>query len=568
MHTFREADLRTTVNENPPGTVTVSTLDITDVRFPPFPDQRPGTAGLRKKVSVFRQPHYLEMFTQAVFTTLRLPAGSRLVIGGDGRFFNNEAIQRLMAVAVANGVNEIIVGQHGLLSTPAASHLIRRRRAAAGFILTASHNPGGPNGDFGLKFNTPTGGQAPENVTDEVFRVSQQLTGYRRAELPQVDLARTGSTRVDGVVVEVVDPVADYATLMESLFDFDRMAAWLRDGHRIRFDAMHGITGPYARQILVDRLGAPASCLLHAEPLPDFGGLHPDPNPIDAAQLVSESVGISAPALLAASDGDGDRNMILGPGTFLSPCDSVAVMLANITRIPGYRNGVPGVARSMPTSRALDVVAASEGLPCYETPTGWRFFCNLLEAGLIGLCGEESFGTSSAHCREKDGLWAVLFWLNLLAEDGRSLPGILDAHWARFGRHHYQRWDYVVADAARAGDLMDALRRLLPALPGSNPAGGVIQLADDFHYRDPVDASESAHQGIRLIFSNGERIVYRLSGTGTAGATLRVYLERHVTAASDIALSTQAALAPLGQIAAQIARIGHHTGLSAPTGMI
>lgn len=531
-------------------------------------DQRPGTAGLRKKVSVFSQPHYLEMFTQAVLSVLALPAGARLVIGGDGRYFNSVAIQRLMAVAVASGVGEIIVGQHGLLSTPAASHLIRLRRAAAGFILTASHNPGGPTGDFGLKFNTPTGGQAPEQVTDEVFRVSQRLTGYRRASLPLVDLSRTGITRIGGVVVEVVDPVADYAALMESLFDFQRMADWLSAGHRLRFDAMHGVTGPYARRILVDRLCASPDSLMHGEPLPDFGGLHPDPNPIDAAELVSASQGADAPDLLAASDGDGDRNMILGPDTFLSPCDSVAVMLANIARIPGYRHGVPGVARSMPTSRALDVVAASKGVPCYETPTGWRFFCNLLEADLIGLCGEESFGTSSAHCREKDGLWAVLFWLNLLAADGRSLPVILRDHWARYGRHHYQRWDYVVADAARANELVDALRQLLPALRGSKPAGGVIQTADDFHYRDPVDGSESAQQGVRLIFSNGARIVYRLSGTGTAGATLRVYLEQHTTAPAEISSSTTAALTPLGQLAAQIARIHHHTGLAAPTGMI
>ncbi len=546
----------------------MSTLAIIEVSRAPFTDQRPGTAGLRKKVSVFTQTDYLEMFTQAVFTTLRLPTGARLVIGGDGRYFNDIAIQRLMAVAVANGIQEIIVGQSGLLSTPAASHLIRQRQAAAGFILTASHNPGGPHGDFGLKFNTPTGGQAPEHVTDEVFRVSQQLSGYRRADLPPIDLARIGFHQFGNVRIEVVDPVADYARLMESLFDFDRMANWLRSGRRLRFDAMHGVTGPYARQILVDRLGAPEDSLLRAEPLPDFGGLHPDPNPIDAAVLFAQSQGPGAPDLLAASDGDGDRNMILGPDTFLSPCDSVAVMLANIVRIPGYRHGVPGVARSMPTSRALDVVAARLGLPCYETPTGWRFFCNLLEAGRIGLCGEESFGTSSAHCREKDGLWAVLFWLNLLAIDGRSLPEILQAHWQQFGRHHYQRWDYVVDDSDRANELLASLRTLLPLLPGTNPAGGVIETADDFHYRDPVDGSESARQGVRLIFSNGARIIYRLSGTGTTGATLRVYLEQHVTGTPEIVQSTSRALTGLGELAAQIARISYHTGLSSPTSMI
>lgn len=546
----------------------LSTLENIHVSCPPFADQRPGTAGLRKKVSVFTAPHYLEMFTQAVFTTLRLPEGARLVIGGDGRYFNNEAIQRLMAVAVANGVREIIVGQNGLLSTPAASHLIRMRQASAGFILTASHNPGGPTGDFGLKFNTPTGGQAPEHVTDEVYDVSQQQTGYRLVRLPPLDLGRISLTEFAGLRLEVVDSVADYARLMESLFDFDRMAGWLRGGRRLRFDAMHAVTGPYARQIFVGRLGASPDSLLHEEPLPDFGGLHPDPNPIDAAELVQESLASDPPDLLAASDGDGDRNMILGPRTFVSPCDSVAVMLANITRIPGYRNGVPGVARSMPTSRALDVVAASLGIPCYETPTGWRFFCNLLEAGRIGLCGEESFGTSSAHCREKDGLWAVLFWLNLLAVDGRSVPEILKGHWQQFGRHHYQRWDYVVDDAARAAELMAALRELLPTLRGTKPAGGVIEMADDFHYRDPVDASESPRQGVRLVFSNGARIVYRLSGTGTAGATLRVYLEQHVKTAAGITQPTSVAVASLGKLAAHIARVSHHTGLLAPSGMI
>ncbi len=543
-------------------------LDIIETACAPFTDQRPGTAGLRKKVSVFSQPHYLEMFAQAIFTTLRLPAGARIIIGGDGRFFNDIAIRKLIAVAVGNGVGEIIVGQRGLLSTPAASHLIRHRKADAGFILTASHNPGGPAGDFGLKFNMASGGQAPEHVTDEVFRASTRLTGYRSATLPELDLATLGITTWNGLRLEVVDPVADYATLMQSLFDFQRMADWLKSGHRLCFDAMHAVTGIYARRILVDQLGSPLDSLRHAEPLPDFGGLHPDPNPVDAAELVARSRQPDAPDLLAASDGDGDRNMILGPDQFVSPGDSVAVMLANITRIPGYRHGVPGVARSMPTSRALDAVAASLNLPCFETPTGWRYFCNLLEAERIGLCGEESFGTSSAHCREKDGLWAVLFWLNLLAVDGRSVPQILHAHWQQYGRHHYQRRDYVIANAARAGELMAALRALLPTLLGTRPAGGVIETADDFHYRDPVDDSESDRQGIRLVFSDGTRIVYRLSGTGTAGATLRVYLERHVQTPGEIALDTHTALDLLGNMAVQIARVEHHTGLAAPTATV
>ena len=567
MHTFRRGPAPT-IDERTTVTVTLSTIETIDIAVAPFKDQKPGTAGLRKKVGVFRQPHYLEMFAQAVLSTLQLPAGARLVIGGDGRYFNSEAIPRLMAVAVANGVTELIIGQHGLLSTPAASLLIRKRRAHAGFILTASHNPGGPDGDFGLKFNMPSGGQAPEEVSDEVYRKSLILTGYRRATLPPIDLARIGIQSFGDFSVEVVDPVADYASQMETLFDFGRISAWLGAGHQIRFDAMHAVTGPYARRIFVEMLGASSASLLNAQPLPDFGGGHPDPNPLDAPGLIELSRAPGAPDLLAASDGDGDRNMILGPDAFVSPGDSVAIMLANITRIPGYRNGVPGVARSMPTSRAVDVVAARLGLPCHETPTGWRFFCNLLEAGLIGLCGEESFGTGSAHCREKDGLWAVLFWLNLLAVDGRSVPKILEAHWREHGRHYYQRWDYVIADATRAQELMEALRGLLPALKGSNPAGGVIDVADDFHYLDPVDGSESFHQGIRLVFSDGARIVYRLSGTGTTGATLRVYLERHVTKSEDIARDTGDTLAPLGALAAQIARIGHYTGINQPTGKI
>lgn len=543
-------------------------LDIVETSCAPFNDQRPGTAGLRRKVSVFSQPHYVEMFVQAVFTVLRLPAGARIVIGGDGRFYNDVAIRKLVAVAAANGVGEIIIGQDGLLSTPAASHLIRMRQADAGFILTASHNPGGPDGDFGLKFNMASGGQAPEHVTDEVFRVASRLTGYRSASLPAFDLATIGVTRLPGLQLEVADPVADYARLMQSLFDFQRMADWLKAGHRMRFDAMHAVTGIYARRILVDQLGAPVGSLLNAQPLPDFGGLHPDPNPVDAASLVAASQAADAPDLLAASDGDGDRNMILGPGQFVSPGDSVAIMLANIRRIPGYRDGIPGVARSMPTSRALDTVAATLDLPCYETPTGWRFFCNLLDAGRIGLCGEESFGTSSAHCREKDGLWAVLFWLNLLAVDGRSVREILHAHWQQHGRHHYQRRDYEIADTSRANDLMTGLRDMLPILKGTKPAEGVIEVADDFHYHDPVDGSESDHQGVRLIFSDGTRIVYRLSGTGTAGATLRVYLERHERTAAGIGLDSHAALDLLGGMAAQIARIRHYTGLDAPTHMI
>lgn len=546
----------------------MSTLDITHISCSPFQDQRPGTAGLRKKVSVFQQPHYLESFVQAIFDTLRLPEGSRLVIGGDGRYHNTEAIQSIIRLAAANGISEVIIGQDGLLSTPAASLVIRKYSAAAGFILTASHNPGGPDGDFGLKFNMSTGGQAPEQLTEAVFKASQQLSGYRLVSLPTIDLGQIGSTDFGTLHVKVIDSTADYAMLMQSLFDFAAIRDWLGAGHRVRFDAMHGVTGPYARRILVDLLGCPPDSVLHGEPLPDFGGLHPDPNPIDAAELVAESRRTDSADLLAASDGDGDRNMILGPGLFLSPGDSVAIMLASLHLLPGYRDGIPGAARSMPTSRALDVVAKKLGTPCYETPTGWRFFCNLLEAGLIGLCGEESFGTSSAHVREKDGLWAVLVWINLLAVQRRSLKQIVTEHWQLYGRHHYQRWDYVTADTARANELIAALRTALPALCGKQHKNAMIEMADDFHYRDPVDHSESSHQGIRLVFSDGARIVYRLSGTGTSGATLRVYLERHVRDEAAINQPSAEVLAPLGQLAAQLARISDFIGLEAPTGRI
>lgn len=546
----------------------VSTLDITHISCAPFQDQRPGTAGLRKKVSVFSQPHYLECFVQAIFDTLKLAEGSRLVIGGDGRYHNSEAIQTIIRIAAANGIREVIVGQSGLLSTPAASLVIRKYSAAAGFILTASHNPGGPDGDFGLKFNTPTGGQATEQVTEAVFRASQQLSGYRMASLPATDLNRIGVTDLRGIRIEVIDPAAAYATLMQTLFDFGAIRAWLEAGHRIRFDAMHGVTGPYARRIFVDLLGCPPDSVLHGEPLPDFGGLHPDPNPIDAAELVAESLRPDSADLLAASDGDGDRNMILGPGFFLSPGDSVAMMLASLPLLPGYRSGVPGAARSMPTSRALDVVAAELGIPCHETPTGWRFFCNLLEAGLIGLCGEESFGTGSAHVREKDGLWAVLLWINLLAVQKRSLKEIANEHWRRYGRHHFQRQDYFTADTAGANELVKALRDALPGLSGKQVGSTKIETADDFHYRDPVDGSESAHQGIRLVFSDGARIVYRLSGTGTSGATLRVYLDHHARDQATIDRASAEVLEPLGQLAAELARISHFIGLDAPTGKI
>ncbi len=547
----------------------VSTNRISIIPCTPFPDQQPGTAGLRRKVGIFRQPHYLECFVQSIFDTLELRPGARLVIGGDGRYHNDTAIRTILCIAAANGISTVITGRNGLMSTPAVSHLIRIRHADAGFILTASHNPGGPDGDFGLKFNTASGGQAPEHVTDKVYRVSRQISRYRTAALPDIDLDREGIFDFDGFTLEVIEPTRDYVRLMQSIFDFDAIGDWLGRGARIRFDAMNAVTGPYARAIFIDALGAPEDSVVHATPLADFGGLHPDPNPIDAASLVAAAQGDGAPDLLAASDGDGDRNMILGPRFFLSPCDSVALMLDHIRRIPGYRDGVPGVARSMPTSRALDTVAATLNVPCHETPTGWRFFCNLLDAGLIGLCGEESFGTGSAHVREKDGLWAVLFWANLLASTGLGVEDLVRAHWRRHGRHHYQRWDYQIPDASRAHELVQSLRVTLPALAGKLPGtDACILQADDFSYIDPVDHSCSPHQGLRIVLDDGSRIVYRLSGTGTTGATLRVYLERHVRTPQEIDTPTDTLLAPLGQLAMETARIRHYTGIETPSGRI
>lgn len=540
-------------------------LDVRVVHCPGFPDQRMGTAGLRKKVAVFQQPHYLECFIQAVLDTLNLPPGSTLVLGGDGRYYNDTAIQVIVRVASAAGARHLIVGRDGLLSTPAASNLIRVRGAHGGFLLTASHNPGGPDGDFGIKFNTASGGQAPPHVTDAVFAATQKLTAYRIAELPKVDLTRNGTHQLGPVTIEIVDPVDDYQQLMEQLFDFELISTWLRQGHQVLFDALNGVTGPYARRILCDSLGAAEQSLLHATPLPDFGGLHPDPNPVDGRHLVERCAQPDSPDLVAASDGDGDRNMILGPNFMLSPCDSVAMMLADLKKIRGYRNGVPGVARSMPTSRALDAVAAALKIPCFETPTGWRFFCNLLEAGLIGLCGEESFGTGSFHAREKDGLWAVLFWLNLLAARQESLPDIAATHWRHFGRHYYQRHDYEIADVTRGDDVIKGLRARLNSLKGRPAGNSLVEAADDFDYHDPVDGTQSPHQGIRIVLSNGSRFVYRLSGTGTSGATLRIYVEKFEPEASRLALDPGNVLRPLGKLAAELAEISRITGLASPT---
>jgi phosphoglucomutase len=539
---------------------------VRTVATKPFADQTPGTSGLRKRVPVFRQPHYLENFVQSVLDAVALPPGGTLVVGGDGRFLNREAIQVILKMAAANGVARVLVGRSGLLSTPAASCVIRQRGAAGGLILSASHNPGGPDGDFGIKYNMANGGPAPELVTAAIAGRTRELTNFRIVDAPDVPLDREGVHALGGLRVEVIDPIADYAALMESLFDFEVLRALLGGGaFRMRFDAMHAVTGPYAREILERRLGAPPGTVINGEPLPDFGGGHPDPNLTYAPELVAEMFGGGAPDFGAASDGDGDRNMILGRRFFVTPSDSLAVLAANATLAPGYARGLAGIARSMPTSQAADQVARRLGVPCYETPTGWKFFGNLLDDGRITLCGEESFGTGSDHVREKDGLWAVLFWLNMLARRGETVEGIVRDHWARFGRNYYTRHDYEAVPAEAAEGVMQHLRDQLATLPGTTLAGRRVAAADDFTYHDPVDGSTSARQGLRVLFEDGARLVYRLSGTGTEGATLRVYVEAYEPDPARHDLDAQIALRSLVEAATSLAELRARTGRDAPT---
>lgn len=535
------------------------------VTCPAFTDQRPGTSGLRKKVTRFAEPHYLAMFVQAIFEAAGDLKGATIALGGDGRYFNREASAIILRMASAHGIAKVLVGRSAILSTPAVSNLIRQRGLKGGIILSASHNPGGPDGDFGIKYNVTNGGPAPEALTEAMFAISQRLGGYDilAEQAGSVDLDRLGQQSLGWMAVEIVDPVADYAMLMERLFDFDRMRAWLRS-NRLLFDAMHAVTGPYAEEILVRRLGAPLKSLLNFVPKTDFGNHHPDPNPAHAEELVVRLWASDAPALGAASDGDGDRNMILGPKLAVTPSDSLAVLAANATLIPGYAKGIKGIARSMPTSRAADVVAAELGIESFETPTGWKFFGNLLDAGRVTLCGEESYGTGSDHVREKDGLWAVLFWLDLLAATGKSVPAIMDAHWRRFGRHYYSRHDYEALEIDRANHIVATLRQRLPDLQGRAAEGRRIELADDFRYQDPIDGSVSERQGIRLVFSDGGRLVLRLSGTGTEGATLRLYLERFEPRNGVLDLEAQTALAGLIDLAEEIIGLKRLSGRARP----
>lgn len=533
----------------------------------PFEGQRPGTSGLRKKVSVFQQPGYLENFVQALFNVLGDASGKTLVVGGDGRYYNRVAIQTILRMAAAHGYARVLVGQGGILSTPAMSAVIRRRAASGGIVLSASHNPGGPQGDFGIKYNIANGGPAPESVTEAIYLRSREVHEIRTVDSPDLPLDALGAHTLLGTQIEIINPVADYCAVQRELFDFDAIRALFARGFRLRLDTMWAVGGPYAKALLEDELGAPKGTVVNAEPREDFGDLHPDPNPVNATDLIDHMAAADAPDMGAATDGDADRNMIVGRNFVVSPSDSLAVLAAHATRIPGYAAGLAGVARSMPTSTAVDRVAASLGVACYETPTGWKFFGNLLDAGKVTLCGEESYGTGSNHIREKDGLWAVLFWLNLVSVTGKSVEQLVRELWAEHGRCVYSRHDYEGIPTEQADALMHDLRAALPDLPGKILAGEPVALADDFAYTDPTDGSVSSKQGVRIILQSGSRVVFRLSGTGTEGATLRIYLERHEPDPARHDLPAQTALAPLIALAEQVARVRHFTGMDTPSVM-
>jgi phosphoglucomutase len=540
-------------------------MSIRTVTTQAFSDQKPGTSGLRKKVPVFQQPHYLENFVQSIFDSITAPKNATLVVGGDGRYYNREAIQIILKMAAANGFGKVLVGRGGILSTPAASCVIRKHQTFGGIILSASHNPGGPKEDFGIKYNSTNGGPATETVTEAIFAKSKTITSYRILDAADVSLDTLGTSTLGEMKVEVIDSVSDYAELMESLFDFTAIRTLLSGGFRIKFDAMHAVNGPYAKDILEGRLGAAAGSVMNGVPLEDFGGGHPDPNLTYAHDLVEIMYGDNAPDFGAASDGDGDRNMILGKHFFVTPSDSLALLAANATLAPAYKKGLAGIARSMPTSAAADRVAQALNIPCFETPTGWKFFGNLMDAGKVTLCGEESFGTGSDHVREKDGLWAVLFWLNILAARKQSVEDIVREHWAKYGRNFYSRYDYEALPTDAANGVMQHLRDSFSTLTGKQFGKYTIKICDDFSYTDPVDGSVSKGQGIRLLFSDGSRIIFRLSGTGTEGATLRVYLEAFEADAAQHHLDAQVALKELIEIALQVSELQNRTGRNKPT---
>jgi phosphoglucomutase len=544
-------------------------MDVKIIRTTPIPDQRPGTSGLRKKTRVFMQPNYLENFVQAVFDTVREETGAgfeeeTLVVGGDGRYYNRAAIQIILRMAAANGFGRVLVGRGGILSTPAVSATIRRCKALGGLVLSASHNPGGIDADFGIKYNVRNGGPAPEAITARIYEQTLKITQYLTLDNPDIDLETERTLRIGETEITIIDPLEDYTIVMEELFDFDALRALFKGGFRMLFDAMSAVTGPYAEEILERRLGAPAGTVINGTPLEDFGGHHPDPNQVHAAELVARMNADDAPDFGAACDGDGDRNLILGRNFFVTPGDSLAIIAEYAqSSIPGYRAGLSGIARSMPTSTAADRVAAKLGVPCYETPTGWKFFGNLMDAGLCTVCGEESFGTGSNHVREKDGLWAVLCWLSILAATRKSVAEVVSEHWQRFGRSYYQRHDYEGLDATTASQMIEELRQNLTNLEGFPVAGSSIARADDFSYTDPVDGSRSANQGIRILLDDGSRIVCRLSGTGTEGATLRLYVERYLQDGGTG--SIEEVLAPLAQAARQLLKLRERFGRDEPT---
>ncbi len=541
-------------------------MKIKTIKCQPFNDQKPGTSGLRKKVDVFKAPHYLATFVQSIFATLPASQNQSLLVGGDGRYFNNEAIQIIYKMAIANGFKNIFIAKHGFLSTPAASHLIRKYKLDGGIILSASHNPGGPKGDFGVKFNINNGGPAPESFTSKVYEISKTITQYQIADVPDLDIKSVAITQTGNIKLNVIDTVNDYADLMEHLFDFDLIKSLFNSGlFSMVFDAMHAITGPYAKEILINRLGASDETVINGDPLPDFGGGHPDPNLVYAEELVTiMNHAIQAPDMGAASDGDGDRNMVLGRQFFVTPSDSLAIMAANAHLLPGYQAGISGVARSMPTSMAVDRVAESRGIECYETPTGWKYFGNLLDEGLISLCGEESFGTGSDHIREKDGLWAVLFWLNLIAIKKQSIANIVQQHWQVFGRNYYSRHDYENVDMDKAQTIFNRIEQQLPVLEKKCFGDYCVAQADNFSYRDPVDHSVTENQGLRIIFTDNSRIIFRISGTGTEGATLRIYYEKYQRPDGDLLQDSQSSLSELFAIAEQLGQIKQISGRSQP----
>ena len=540
-------------------------MNVQTITSQAFADQKPGTSGLRKKVAVFQQPHYLENFVQSIFDSIDVPQGATLTLGGDGRYYNRDAIQIILKMAAAHGFGRVLVGQAGILSTPAASCIIRKYKTFGGIILSASHNPGGVDGDFGIKYNTENGGPAPEKITEAIFEKSKTIQSYKIVDAPDVSLDVIGETDLAGMKVQVIDAVADYAELMESLFDFNAIKDLLASGFRMKFDAMHAVTGPYAQEIFINRLGAPTDSLMNCVPLPDFGGGHPDPNLTYAHELVDILYGENAPDFGAASDGDGDRNMILGKGFFVTPSDSLALIAANAKMVKGYAKGIAGMARSMPTSGAVDMVAKSLDIPCFETPTGWKFFGNLMDADQVTLCGEESFGTGSSHVREKDGLWAVLFWLNILAIKRQSVEQIVKRHWLQFGRNVYSRHDYEDLPLDAANGVIEHLRKNFSTMTGKAFGRYTIKTCDDFSYTDPIDGSVSTKQGLRILFNDGSRIVFRLSGTGTSGATLRIYLEAFEPDTSKHDLDAQIALAEMIQIALQISELKQRTRRDTPT---